>query len=699
MRKVFLPFLIITYCFSCFAAEDKLLLISSKDEGYASIAPHAYFLEDKTGKVTIKDLISNPERFLFKQIKKDKKDLGFTTSVYWVKFKILYSGTAPKDFYIEAARPVTNVAELYQYESNGEISVKYSGDGIAYKNKDVPHRNTVFKVTLFPSQVNTFYLKVASDGEALNIPVKIWTPDSFGEKDYKEQYILGLYYGILLFVSLIYFFFYVALKERSFIYYVLYVLGIAILQFSLDGYSSQVLFENNVWLANHIVLMSAAFGLFFLLAYVRSFLNTSLRTPSLDVVFKCLIVLDIICFLFLFTNGKLYELSYPLINVLSLAGTISVFVAIVRIMRLRIHVCPYFISAFVFLMTGICIFILNNLNIIPSSFLTENGMKLGTGIEVIFLSFSMANRFKDLQKAKERAQAEALEKLEEMNQLKDKININLETQVKERTKEINLQKEVIEQKNKDITDSINYAKGIQQATLTDTAEFFEIFPDAFVIFRPKDIVSGDFYWFARLNDTFLIAAADCTGHGVPGALMSMIGNSFLNEIVNEKKISVPSEILFELRERVIRILNQQRNEIEKNDGMDISLVSIDLKKNMLQFAGAYNPLWIIRGGEFSEIKGSKFPIGKFQGKENENFANHELKLEKGDCVYLFSDGYADQFGGTQGKKFKYQQLKNLLLSISGKSMSEQKDLLNLTLDNWKGVTEQVDDILFIGFKA
>ena len=270
---------------------------------------------------------------------------------------------------------------------------------------------------------------------------------------------------------------------------------------------------------------------------------------------------------------------------------------------------------------------------------------------------------------------------------------------------------IIEQKNKDITDSINYAKRIQQAILSDVDEIKRKFAESFILFKPKDIVSGDFYWFSHRENTTFIAAVDCTGHGVPGGFMSMIGNSFLNEVVNEKNILQPDLILNELREKIIKSLRQKGEVMENKDGMDISLCA--LKGNTLLFSGANNPIWIVRKSELVsefdeeqpirndkyklvEIHADKQPIGSHPNLQP--FTLKTLSLVKGDMIYLFSDGYADQFGGPKRKKFMYRQFADHLLSIHEKSMDEQKQNLSDTIDSWRGNLEQIDDILVIGIK-
>jgi serine phosphatase RsbU (regulator of sigma subunit) len=274
----------------------------------------------------------------------------------------------------------------------------------------------------------------------------------------------------------------------------------------------------------------------------------------------------------------------------------------------------------------------------------------------------------------------------------------------------------LEEKSKEITDSITYAKRIQDAYLPEKDLLTKIFPQAFLLFKPKDIVSGDFYWYSQLSTptpSRIFAAADCTGHGVPGAIMSVICNNALNEVVNNKHIHQPDLILNEVRNMVTASFKKQ-GESSQKDGMDIALVRLIETdgKTILQFAGANNPLWIIRKGQPSsssenivatsthyliEIKADKQPIGNYE-KMNP-FTLHEMDLQSGDTIYSFSDGYADQFGGTFGKKMKYKPLKDLLLSIQDKEMSEQNTILYNAYNDWKRSFEQIDDVCMIGVRV
>ncbi|MBN2683592.1 MAG: SpoIIE family protein phosphatase [Bacteroidales bacterium] len=272
----------------------------------------------------------------------------------------------------------------------------------------------------------------------------------------------------------------------------------------------------------------------------------------------------------------------------------------------------------------------------------------------------------------------------------------LEQKVKERTQEVVKQKEIVEQKNKDITDSINYAKNIQLALLPSVSEIKEKFPDSFILYKPRDIVSGDFYWVANRENRSFIAASDCTGHGVPGAFMSMLGIAFLDEIVANNLDISANDILEQLRFNVIESLHQTGKEGESKDGMDMALLVVDWDKNQVQFAGANNPLYLFRNNELIEIKPDKMPIGFHIKKQV--FTNHVIDLQPNDTMYLFSDGYADQFGGDSGKKFKYKQFKEVLQEIHTQKPEEQLTILDKTIENWKGKFEQLDDILVIGIQ-
>ena len=269
--------------------------------------------------------------------------------------------------------------------------------------------------------------------------------------------------------------------------------------------------------------------------------------------------------------------------------------------------------------------------------------------------------------------------------------------IAEQKHKLKKQHDLVQNQKKKIEDSILYAKRIQSAVLPPNRFIQHLLSDHFIFYKPRDIVSGDFYWTKQVDEKIFIAAADCTGHGVPGALMSMLGITFLNEIINKNPNIHANEILNELRAHIISSLRQTGSGGESRDGMDVALCIIDHKNRILEYSGANNPLYMIRNGELTHTKADKMPIG-IHRRAKESFVNHFINLKQDDLIYIFSDGYNDQFGGEDGRKFLSVNFKKILIENSDKTLSEQKSILKKTFEEWKGERKQLDDILVIGFK-
>ncbi|MCW8897227.1 MAG: tetratricopeptide repeat protein [Flavobacteriales bacterium] len=305
----------------------------------------------------------------------------------------------------------------------------------------------------------------------------------------------------------------------------------------------------------------------------------------------------------------------------------------------------------------------------------QYGLYGGLLLVLVFAVF-MYNRFKVTQKQKSL--------IEEQKELVEKAH-----------KETQKQKEAVEEVHQEIKDSINYAKRIQSAILPSLKLVKNYLPHSFVLYKPKDVVSGDFYWLEHKDNYILFAAADCTGHGVPGAMVSVVCNNALNRSVREYGLTNPAEILNKTREIVVQEFEKSDDDVK--DGMDISLCSLDFNNQSLKWCGANNPLWVVRNQELMEFKPNKQPIGKADNLQP--FTTHTIELQKGDAIYVFTDGFADQFGGPKGKKFMYKPFKELLLSIQDKTMDEQKIMLEKHFEDWKGSLEQVDDVCVIGIRV
>lgn len=322
-------------------------------------------------------------------------------------------------------------------------------------------------------------------------------------------------------------------------------------------------------------------------------------------------------------------------------------------------------------------------------------------VVVMLIAISIFAQFKQKQKANRLLEIQN----KEIKKQKEQISLQAEklqkanSTITQKNQVLQLQKQEIEEKNKSITEGITYARKIQGAVLPEKQLLNKLFPENFILYQPRDILSGDFYWIGQKNEYQIVVAADCTGHGVPGALMSILGLAFLNEIISTSQHLQANKILDTLRNYVIEALKQTGEDFETKDGMDLALCIINPKTQKMQYAGANNPLYLFRNKELIEMKPNRMPIGMHMLKHNKPFTNHEIDIQHGDTIYLFSDGFVDQLGGPEGKRFMTKHFKKLLADIHLQPMNEQHKILETTIYEWQIADyEQIDDRLIIGFR-
>jgi serine phosphatase RsbU (regulator of sigma subunit) len=671
-----------------------------------------YVLTDTNATIKFEDAIVSNQFKLHQQ--NITPNLGFTSNNYWFKF-IISNTKAPQNRVLEIAYPFFNQLDVYIPNVNGKYKKSVVGDHLPFAARPYKHKNFLFDLNFESGETKVIYAYLHCNGEATSFPVKVWTKQDYLRNNYEEQLALGIYYGIILFVFFFSAFLWLIVKEGYQLYYFLYIIGVAIFQFSLDGFAFEFFWPNNIWFANHVIPLSGSFTIMALILFVVSLLKTKIHTPIIHKILIVLLFVDVALFVLSFLPNPFYSIGLMGLNFIAVPINVLILISAIICYRMGMNTAKYFLVAFSLLILGILAALFKNFGILPRVFLTEYSIQMGSAIELIMLSLALAENVKLLKSEKEEAQNLLLEELKEKSKMQALANAALEQKVLERTAEIQLQKEVIEEKNKDITASITYALKIQEAILPREEELKASLNEYFVFYKPRDIISGDFYWFSKKDNLIFIAAADCTGHGVPGALMSMLGNSFLNEIVNESNIYNPADILDLLRLKVIKTLRQR--ETNTKDGMDIALCVINTQLREVNFAGAFNPVYIttsvndnalkdfeVHVNEFIPEKylkimpADRFPVGIVEGQQNDKFTNKKYHYHPGDCLYLFSDGLADQFGGAQGKKYKTKQLKDLLLKVSKLEMDYQLLSIREDFENWKGAHEQVDDILMIGIK-
>lgn len=632
-------------------------------------------------------------------------NLDFTTSYHYIHFVIENKSRVNRSLYLETGRPITNIAHLYWKSENGEFPDELSdisGDAIPFSNKVVQSNRTIFPVTAYANAASEYILVLGSDGEIISLPMVFYDHETYSITENRTQFFSGIFYGIFIFVILIYFTFFLLLRDRLYLIYTVYVFFSGLLQFSLDGYAHQYLFPSGGYMTQHIVIIIAGLTVFFAYLYATSYLRLAGRLKTVARILAGFVLLTTAISLI---RGTLYELCYPLINGFSLLSVTFLLIIGIRIRRNDKQVSPLFLFGLFMLMTGAIIFILGNFSVIDIPSVTQNSLKIGTLVEIICLSILMAGNYKRLQDEKDEVQKRLFTELEDKNRITQEANIRLEAEVTARTQEIQKQREQIELKNRDLLDSIKYAQRIQEALLPSSKRFKQWIPESFVFFKPKDIVSGDFYWMEETLTTdekpqrlLLIATADCTGHGVPGAFVSVVCNNLLKLSKIQQDVNTTGQALDFMDREINSVLNSEFNDQQIRDGMDVALCALNLETKMLYFSGAKNSLYLVRDGDLQIFKGERRSIGYEEGDEDFNYSTHSIQLQSGDMLYTFSDGIVDQFGGKDNKKFLAKRLKKLLIEVHQMPVATQKERINAVIEDWMNGYDQVDDMLLIGLR-
>ncbi len=520
-------------------------------------------------------------------------------------------------------------------------------------------------------------------------------------KDYslmpEETLFMGVFFGIMILAIILNFLFAFILNDKSLWLFAGYLILLALFQLSVTKIGDCYIWPRNMYLKNNgVTIFYHAYSLICIL-FILQFLNFKNHYPKIIYIYYSIasIILSSLFMLFYSSSNKFIIPSFILILINFMLNGLNIITGI-GLWKKGFKPARLFTLAFSILLTASIINGLKDINLIHSTFITEQINIFGYAIMVTLLSLATIEKFKQYRD-------QSIYQLEEVNKLKSEINSSLEQKVEERTAAINKQKAEIEEKNKEITDSINYSKRIQLSILPKQKKLRDIFKDHFVIYKPKDIVSGDFYWaikgqrFDSEHPITIVAIVDCTGHGVPGAFMSILANTLLNQTINNPKVNTAADALTYLDKELTKNLNVYQNEDIIRDGVDIAMCIIDEQNNQLEFAGANNSIYILSGKDLQKIKGDKQAISGMDDAIKP-FTNHKYNFKKGDIVYLFTDGYADQFGGPKGKKFKRRQLEKTLVEMSDLSMEEQGFILDSKFEEWRGSLDQVDDVTAIGIR-
>lgn len=713
---------IFLYCLILFSHSVKAqerILISSITASAVITDQVSYFKTND--QYTIDQVKQLPNSDWFQIAKGATLNNGYTSNTVWVKIPIELTKKQADKWILHIDYHTLDTVHLFF--SNSQEFVR---SGRAYPflyNNEYGHSGYAFSLSNLQLGENILYLKVNSRGP-LALPMRISETNAFYQASESKHIYYGVYLGCLLVMIFYNLFIYFSFRDINYFYYVLTIICTLGIFMTTAGYSQKYILQDQVIFNGFFTRMMMGLVVITTAIFTRSFLNTKKYAPLLDKLLKISAGLAVVAIILVATNIKA-SATNTLVSIHSPLLLISGII----VWRKGNEYARFYVFAWSFYIIGGILITLRNAGVFPINLITTHSAEIGSVIEVILLSLALSDRYRIIKREKAelvqrnleiqqknneelegkvRARTAALtETNEELQQVNEELSTTVE-KVQEQHEEIKTQKENVEQKStalesayKSIQDSLAYAKRIQDAKLPKQASIQKHLPNSFIFFQPRDIVSGDFYWFAEIDGKQLIAVADCTGHGVPGAFMSMIGSELLNEIVMQRNEREPARILRLLHDGIRHTLNQR--ETANTDGIDLAICYIDQAAKQLTYAGAKNPLIYIQDKQLHKIKGDKISVGGVLRRQNKEFSAHTIDISSPTTIYLFSDGIQDQFGGEKGKKFMSRKLYDLLLSMHESSPEVQETILVTALHNWmhyirQKPERQIDDMLLVGIQ-
>ena len=749
---LFLYFILANYSFG-----QSDIIVYEQEGEIKSIGNSVFYFED-----TASRFIATPTSILNKDnvfIKNEAEVLNFanTQSAFWFRFDV--EQRIDMDIYLEVQNPMLDSLILFEQSEEKLEQVYISGAAFPYSFRRLKYTLPNFLLPISKGERKVFYIYTKS-----NFPTQtslaISTVDGIIAKQHNYDIAIGIYAGIMLAMILYNLFIFLSTKNHMYVVYVFYTISVFVLYMGFKGYSFEYFWKNSPQINYYIPVLSSIACIFIILFSILFLEVKTYFKESLYFIYLLLFALFISVVMGL-TGNYLPSAQIGQLVVIVMALTLSVIATIVLLRGYK--PARFFIIAWTAYLVGLVAFILQLNAVIPNTWFTNNSVLFGSALEVVLSSFALADRINVYKKQKEEAQKETLQKIKENEMLVIEQNKVLETKVKEATEELRIsneelnssneelnvmletvqkqkdiieersaeieaineevkvtneelnstneelystvetvkqQNQIIEDSNRNITDSLLYAQTIQDAILPFEERMDSYLKEYFTFYRPKDIVSGDFYWLTDLNGKVYLAVADCTGHGVPGAFMSMIGSAALDALVDRNELEASDKILEELHLTIQKALKQQNS--TNDDGMDIGLCVLEYLPNgrcKILFSGAKRPLYYYKKAtqELLEIRGTRQAIGGYSKKPRISFEVNELMLEEGDCFYLCSDGYADQ-NDEKDNKFSSYSFKKLLHDIAHLPMKEQGIIVKEKFDEHKGEEAQRDDIAVIGVR-
>ncbi|MGF1534418.1 MAG: 7TM diverse intracellular signaling domain-containing protein [Bernardetiaceae bacterium] len=660
------------------------------------------YLDASNAPMQLSEVLQQLDRFLPPPEK--GYNFGYSATEIWINFVVVNQSNDPR-WILHFNTAFLRWVDVY---TSPEGSTHWEhltlGNGYPFPSRQIDHVTPAEELFLPLGTKIEFLIRCRTDSPMI-IPMYLRTPSNFKTHVQNHHIAYGIYFGVMLVMMLFNAFVFYVLRERSYIYYIASIMSILLTVLALSGYGFKYLYGDYPMLNGLVARVSAGLTVLFTALFAQVFLRTQHFVPLMHRVLQGMIVLVLVAEVLVLTDiwsqatGKLVSLQ-----------TIVLITTGVWAWRKGNQYARFYVFAWTIYIIGGLTYTLQISGTLPVNFWTTHGVEIGSVFEVVLIALALSDQYRVIQREREsaigkaleveRKSAETLERKvqertyalkeanQELNQLNEELNAAFET--------VNIQKEDIEKKNQSITSSIQYAQRIQRAMLPDIEEIKRTFVEAFVFFRPRDGVSGDFYFFKQKGDDVFIAAVDCTGHGVPGAFMSMIANDLLHQSIDEENAE-PSQILMRLHQGVRRALRQETT--QNQDGMAISLCRIRKKEGYMEFAGSKQGILLIQSGNPVFLKGSRYDIGGWQrNQDTRSYQTHRIELDRPTTFYLYSDGFPDQIGGINNKKLLSKPFRHLLYQQYKKTMDEQASFLHQFLVDWMDKEAQLDDILVIGIR-
>lgn len=702
--KIFFAFALMLFSFALQA--QSVIVLDNPDRLYV-VGSQSDFIEDKEKKLTLADVMPGGSAVRqFAPSKQTHPNFGFTNAHYWFRFR-MRADIANISWPLRFTKAQLSGIDIYQFDGDSLVQHYQLGNRFPFYQRPVLYHNLVVPLVLPKGREQTFYIAFSgrhSHQYGMEIGGQKW----FFEQTQTEDVILSLIIGALLALGCYNAFLYFSIRTNTYLYYVGYIFSLTLAIVAYNGLFYQY------FIPNRPDETRLAFNVFVCLAEITSilfavnFLKVKHYFPKIYRMLNSLQLLVAGVFLFaVYANygpsDALYYLSLRMISWMIILFAVAMIVLGIMSVWTKFRPARFYLMAWTLFLISTVLIAMRQAGLVADSFLTTYAFQIGALLEALILSLGLADLINMQRREINEAQSQTIHLLQENEKIIQNQNVMLEQRVQERTEELNqtlealnTQNSQLDKVNRNLQDSVRYASYIQNAILPRPQRISELLGDYFIFFEPRNVVSGDFYFVEQRNGVTVVAAVDCTGHGVPGAMVSMIGYDTLNEIVNQRQITRPDLILEEMQKGISHKFNQR--ETRNRDGMDMSVVAIDHAAGKLYFAGAKNPLVYFQNGEKHIIKGDRLSIGGDLSDRAVTFTLHTVPLTTETVFYLFSDGYQDQFGGYERRKMGVARMQQLLADIHRLPLQEQYAQVTTAFNDWceKGNEEQTDDILLMG---